>query len=384
MGSRIAARKVGNALIPCKFVNEFEMNKSAKRRFEKQYQDGLRIHLKRKLNGRSTSRAARTVGSKGVSLGLNAIDLARTHEQALAALDVPLDFSFKSNVRAPLSAAGKFLLEALAPFEQSHQEEMLKVRTSLAIAEEKLEEETKSRFRMIDDAQKLYEQSRLLSHQFLLALEEERKEISRELHDQVAQILAGINVRLAALKKAASIDQESFAERVVQTQKLLEQSVKAIHSYARKLRPIMLDDLGLIPSLRSFIKELPPHKGLRIRFTHFPEVEELDNLKRTIIYRVAQEALINVLRHSKATYVTIKLKSLDDCVVLKVSDNGKSFPIEQTLDFSTKSSLGLVGMRERVEMVDGTFSIESSPGKGTTIRALIPTGEQLEKGRAGE
>ena len=353
------------------------MNKSAKRRFEKQYQEGLRIHLKRRLNGRSTSRAARTVGSKGLSLGLNAIDLARTHEQALAALDGHLDLCSKTKVRAPLSAAGKFLLEALVPFEQSHKDDILKVRTSLFVAEERLEQETKFHRRLIDDSNEIHEQSRQLSHQFLLALEEERKEISRELHDQVAQILAGINVRLAALKKAASIDHENLDERIVQTQKLVEQSVEAIHSYARKLRPIMLDDLGLIPALRSFIKDLPSHKGLRIRFTHVPEVEDLDNLKRTIIYRVAQEALTNVLRHSKATHVTMKLRGLADSVVLEVSDNGKSFPVERILHSNIKNRLGLLGMRERVEMVDGNFSIESSPGKGTTVRAVIPIGDKL-------
>ena len=353
------------------------MKKSAKLRFEKQYQDGLRIHLKRKLNGRSTSQAARLIGSKGVCLGLNVIDLARTHEQALAALDVPLDFNFRSDVRSPLSTAGKFLLEALLPFEQSHKDEMLKVRTSLYLAEERLEQETKFHRRLIDDSHEIHEQSRQLSHQFLLALEEERKEISRELHDQVAQILAGINVRLAALKKAALIDHENLGERIAQTQTLVEQSVEVIHNYARKLRPVMLDDLGLIPSLRSFIKDLPSHKGLRIRFTHFPEVEELNNLKRTIIYRVAQEALTNVLRHSKATHVTMKLRRLADAVVLEVSDNGRSFPIERILHSSIKDRLGLLGMRERVEMVAGDFTIESSPGKGTKVRAVIPIGDSL-------
>ena len=355
------------------------MNKPANRRFEEEYRNALQIHLKRKLNGRSTSRAARAIGRKGVSIGLNAIDLVRTHELSLASLEVPLAQVSPSKIkgRTPVSATGKFLLEALLPLKQSHQDEILKFRTSLFVAEERLEQESQFHRRLIDESQLIHEQSRQFSQQFLLALEEERKEISRELHDQVAQILAGINVRLAALKEAASIDHENLGERIAQTQKLVEKSVESIHSYARKLRPIMLDDLGLIPSLRSLIKELPSHKGLRIRFTHVPEVEELNNLKRTIIYRVAQEALTNVLRHANATYATIKLNSLADSVVLEVSDNGKSFRVEHTLQSSISNRLGLLGMRERVQMVNGSFSIESSQGKGTTIRAVIPISEKL-------
>lgn len=353
------------------------MNKSAKRLFEKQYQESLRIHLERRLNGRSTSRAARKMGRQGVSLGLNVIDLARTHEQALARLNAPLNKSSKSNLRAPLSAAGKFLLEALVPFEQSHRDDLLKVQTSLYLTEERLEQETKFHRRLIDDSQKIYDQSRQISRQFLLLLEEERKEISRGLHNQVVQILAGINVRLAALKLSVSIDHEKFDERIAETQLLVEQSVESIHSYARKFGPVMLDDLGLIPALRSFIEDLPAHKGLRIGFNYFPEVEGLNNLKRTIIYRVAQEAIANVLRHSNAKNATVKISRLPDSVVLEIFDDGKAFPIERVLNSNIKNRLGLLGMRERVAMVEGDFSIKSSPGRGTQVRAVIPCGDNL-------
>jgi two-component system, NarL family, sensor histidine kinase DegS len=352
------------------------MTNSAKLRFKKTYRDALRIHLKRKLNGRMTSHAARSVGSEGVSLGMNAVDLARTHEQVLGSLDVPSNEGFKLIMKSPLSAAGKFLLEALTPFEQSHQDEILKVRTSLFVAEEKLEQEIKSHRGEIINSQEIHEQTKQLARQFLLALEEERKEISRELHDQVAQVLAGINVRLAALKAEAAIDHENLGDRISQTQLLVEQSVDAVHTYARKLRPVMLDDLGLIPSLRSFIRELPSHEGLRIRFRAIPEVEELNNLKRTIIFRVAQEAVTNVLRHAKAKKLAIKLSKIDTNVLLEVTNDGKSFNVDRILNSNVKNRLGLLGMRERVEMVDGVFSITSSATKGTVVRALIPIGDQ--------
>lgn len=348
------------------------MQKSAKLQFEKQYQDGLRIHVRRKLNGRLTLPAARLIGSKGVTLGLNAIDLAHTHEQALAAQDIPFDVGSDLKVRALLSTASKFLLEAMVPFEESHIEDLLKVRTLLSAADDKLDEETKSHRRLIDDSHKIYEQLRELSHQFLLALEEERKEISRELHDQVAQILAGINVRLAGLKKASMIDRDTLDEGIAQTQLLVEQSVEAVLSYARTLRPVMLDDLGLIPSIRSFIKNLPNDNPLNIRFKHGLEAEALDNTKRTVLYRVAQEAITNVLRHANATSLKVRLDNLEDGVLLVVSDNGKSFHLDRVFSSTITKRLGLLGMRERVDMVGGQFAIKSPPGKGTTVRAKIP------------
>jgi signal transduction histidine kinase len=225
---------------------------------------------------------------------------------------------------------------------------------------------------LLAQSQRMQDQSRRLAHQVLLAQEEERREISRQLHDEVAQILAGINVQLATLDEAAAINRRSLRQRIAQTERLVEQSVQVVHRYARKLRPALLDDLGLIAALRSYMKDLAGRKGLRIRFTAFAGVEALDNTRRTVLYRVAQEALTNVARHAHARLVTVRLHQIPDAVRLEVRDDGKSFPVDRTLASTTKQRLGLLGMRERVEMVGGDFAIESAPGKGTTVRAEIP------------
>jgi signal transduction histidine kinase len=104
----------------------------------------------------------------------------------------------------------------------------------------------------------------------------------------------------------------------------------------------------------------------------FAEVDQLDGNQRTILYRVAQEALTNVSRHAQASRVEVSILKLPDCICLKIWDDGKSFSVEQALQANGSNRLGLLGMRERLEMVGGSFEVESGPGKGTTIIAKIP------------
>ena len=234
-------------------------------------------------------------------------------------------------------------------------------------------------------AKSLLKQSRLLqkkirgmSHQNLLALENQRKEISHELHDKISQVLIGINVRLAVFTRTSGVDSLAIAP----VRELVEKSVRIVHDYARELRPAMLDQLGLIPTLSTYINEIPKRKGRQIFFTATPDVEALDNDKRTVLYRVAQEALVNVLKHAQARNVVVTLRQARGGVCLEVTDDGKAFDVDLLSSPQWSQRLGLTGMRERVEMVNGVFSIVSSPGKGTTIRAMIPVGKVV-KGKKG-
>src|SRR5256885_6525793 len=144
---------------------------------------------------------------------------------------------------------------------------------------------------------------RMLSRQLLSAQEEERKKISRELHDVIAQTLTGINVRLAALKKEAALNTKGLERNIARTQELVEHSVNVVHRFARELRPTVLDDVGLIPALHSFMKDFTKRTGVRMHFTTFGSatMKKLDSNKRTVLYRVAQEALNNVARHAQAS-----------------------------------------------------------------------------------
>jgi signal transduction histidine kinase len=215
-------------------------------------------------------------------------------------------------------------------------------------------------------------QLRHLSYQILSTQEKERKRISRELHDVIAQLLAGINIKLATLKREAAVSRKGLDKKIASTQHLIEKSVNIVHRFARELRPPLLDDLGLIPALHSYMKGFTKRTGVRIRFTVFAGVEQLDGAKRTVLYRVAQAALTNVAQHAQASLVKVSIQRLSNVICMDISDNGKSFAVERVLFAKQFKRLGVLGMRERVEMVGGKFAIESTFGKGTLVRAQIP------------
>ena len=239
-------------------------------------------------------------------------------------------------------------------------------------AEKALQKSEAHYVQLFEQSRRMQDQLRHLSRQLLMAQEEERKRISRELHDEIAQTLVGINVHLASLKVKARVNVKNLMKRISQTQQLVENSVNTVHRFARELRPTVLDDLGLIPALEAFIRDFIERTGIAVQFTAFAGVEQLNSTKRTVLYRVAQSALSNVDRHAQAKAVKISIKRIKNLIRLEIHDNGKSFEIERVLFAKRHKRLGLLGSRERVEMVGGRFCIASTPGDGTTISAEIP------------
>ncbi len=238
--------------------------------------------------------------------------------------------------------------------------------------EKKLKTREQQHKRLLEEARNMQEHLRHLSRQILLAQEEERKEISRELHDEIAQILSGINVHMAALKVEDAINTKSLKKKISSTQRLVEKSVKIVHRFARDLRPAILDDLGLIPALHSYMKGFTQRTKIEIRFKASLGVEKLNFIKRTMFYRVVQAALTNVAQHAHASLVKVTIQKTLRTIHLKIADNGKSFQVENVLFAKKNKRLGLLGMRERVEMVGGRFTVESEKGVGTTIGAEVP------------
>ena len=249
----------------------------------------------------------------------------------------------------------------------------------LTAANQRLRAAVESNRRAKEEYRKLFVESqvmqaklRQLTHQMLTVQEEERKKISRELHDEVVQILVGINVALTALGKGHTFGAHHLKEKIARTQRLVEKSVDAVHQFARELRPAVLDDLGLIPALHTYCNNLTARRKLKIHLTAFAGVEGLPAAGRTVLFRVAQEALTNVVRHAHADQVRLGISRLPDAVRMEISDNGTSFSVKKTLLARNCKRLGLVGMKERIEMIGGTLTIESMPGRGTTVRAEIP------------
>lgn len=362
----------------------------------------LRKHL---LQGpRASLLPANGLGREAMAVGLQTLDLARIHEQALTTLLPPSDPSGTRD--AVITRAEVFFAEAITPIEKTHwtaleanvslnqQITTLRQRTDeLATSNRQLKQEVVKRKAaekalekseqhhrlLLNQSRQMQEQLRHLSRQVLLAQEEERKEISRELHDEIAQTLAGINIHLAALKVEAAVNTKGLSKKIASTQRLVERSVKIVHRFARELRPTVLDDLGLIPALHSYMKDFTKRTGILIKLTAFAGVEQLNNAKRTVLFRVAQAALVNVAQHAQATHVKVNIRKLPAGVCLDIHDNGKSFEVESVLFSKKNKRLGLIGMRERVEMVGGSFSVESAPGKGTTINVRIPFSVNTKK-----
>ena len=241
-------------------------------------------------------------------------------------------------------------------------------------AEKELQKKEQHLGALLAQSLQMQEHLRQLSRDLLCAQEEERKTISRELHDDIAQTLMGINVHLATLKMEAATNSMGLKRKIASTQRIVKKSVEIVHRFARRLRPTMLDDLGLIPALHTFIKGFTARTGILIRFTAFAGIEQLSSIKRTVIYRVIQAALTNVAQHAHAKRVKVSIQSMKDSVRVEIKDDGKSFEVQKVLFAKKNKRLGLLGMRERVEMVGGSFSIESEPGFGTAIRARIPFG----------
>ena len=357
------------------------------------YQAALGRYLKQ---GPSASLLpAAKLGRQAVALGLETLDLAVFHEQALIAQVLKLHIMVSPE--RELKRAGKFFAEAITPLESthrgaleanvrlSHANRSLNRRTSdLAVSNRRLQKEISRRMVVEETLRKserhsalMAEQLRLLSRRMLSVQEEERKRISRELHDVIAQMLTGITVRLANLKlEATAASTKNLRQKISRTQRLVEKSVDSVSRFARELRPAALDDLGLVPALHAHMKKFAEETGVRSSLKAFAGLEKLSDAKRTVLYRVAQEALTNVARHAQARKAEVSVEKLPGAVLMRIRDDGISFDVEHMTKVGKTQRLGLLGMRERVEMVGGTFSVESSPGKGTVVSAQIPFHEK--------
>jgi len=210
-----------------------------------------------------------------------------------------------------------------------------------------------------------------LSARLLSAQEEERRAISRELHDEVGQSLSAL--LMEAGNAAASVPSDSgqgnaaeIRRHVDSIKKLAEASVNVIRNMTLLLRPSMLDDFGLVPALEWQAREVSKRTGLRVQVSAEETADELSDDYKTCIYRVVQEALHNCARHAQARSVKVVVKQEPHKLLLSVEDDGRGF------DARRVRGLGLVGMAERVNHLGGAFEIKSLPGAGTKVAVQLP------------
>jgi PAS domain S-box-containing protein len=238
--------------------------------------------------------------------------------------------------------------------------------------EEDLYANRKEQSRLLRQSRLQQKQLRDLSRRLLVAQEDERKRISHELHDVIGQTLVGINIHLAVLTLGSADAPASLKKQVRQTRTLVEKAVDIVHNFARELRPSLLDDLGLIAALEAYVQHFMDETQITVTLNTFDEIDETSNIVRTVLYRVVQESLTNVARHSKATLVEVTIESHLNAIQMTIKDNGQGFHLNKKGGSRKKNRLGLIGMRERVEMIDGTFQIISAPGGPTSVQVEIP------------
>jgi signal transduction histidine kinase len=208
-----------------------------------------------------------------------------------------------------------------------------------------------------------------LSRQLLQAQEDERKRISRDLNGVIVKSLADISAAIASLDP--DDQRPAFLDSVARTRKLLQQSMEEVRRFASDLRPAMLDDLGLIPSLRTYLQDFTSRTGIGVELKAADSVEQLDSSMRTTLYRVAQEALTNVALHAKAARVSVSIQAVQSGFSMEIKDDGQGF--EATAPAGRLDGLGLLRMKAHVEMSGGKLAIDSSPGTPTTLRVEVPS-----------
>ncbi|MBK7132772.1 MAG: PAS domain S-box protein [Bacteroidales bacterium] len=200
-------------------------------------------------------------------------------------------------------------------------------------------------------------------------LENERSQIALNLHDDLGQKLTALNMDLAWLKARIGVQSRTVENKLRQMTLLMNEAIDSIQKISYGLRPSILDDLGLIPALEWQIKEFIRTSGILCKTSFVPKEIEIDSQSALIIFRVVQEALTNVVRHSKATKVHVILTIRGEILEVTVEDNGKGIEAEK---IENPKSFGLAGMRERILLVGGEFIISGKPGEGTIIQVRIP------------
>jgi len=204
------------------------------------------------------------------------------------------------------------------------------------------------------------------------AQEQERKFLSRELHDQVGQMLTGLRMELTAVSRTTT-DRELLVT-LDRAKSTVEQTLGIVRNIAMLLRPSMLDDLGLTPALTWLVKEVSRSSGIDIKREIDDRVDQLPDAHRTCLYRVVQEALTNISRHSGARNAELRVTVTAGWVRVLVKDDGRGFDVAA----QKKRGLGLVGMEERVRELGGNLHVTSIPGRGTLVEIRLPQPTPME------
>jgi signal transduction histidine kinase len=220
-----------------------------------------------------------------------------------------------------------------------------------------------------EDLRESREGLRLLAGHLESIREDERSRISREIHDELGQVLTGLKFDLSRLVAKPPEDRAELIERVDTMLQLMDETIRSVRRIATELRPGVLDDLGLEAAIEWQSREFQERTGIRCRFVSTLADAGLPDELATAVFRILQETLTNVARHSGATSVNVALKAIEGRLILTVRDDGKGISEEEA---EGRRSLGLLGMRERALLLGGYLTVAGRPGRGTTVVLDVP------------
>lgn len=223
-------------------------------------------------------------------------------------------------------------------------------------------------------------QSKEELHEFASAAhtirEQEKSRIARELHDELGQSLTALKMDVNWLQDSAATQQSCVAAKLASMAMLLDGMVAATRRIATDLRPLMLDDLGLIPAVEWLVQDFSQRSGIAYRLHIGEPSPDLQDPHATAVFRILQESLNNVVKHATATHVQISLTQQGSNILIQVQDNGTGFLPEQA---RKPHSYGLLGLRERANLLGGDVTIDSAPGHGACIRVRLPLPSQPDE-----
>ncbi len=240
------------------------------------------------------------------------------------------------------------------------QKDLEQAKEKLARYSQDLEQQVENRTL---ELRKVRDTLRQLSGKIMAAHENERRKVARELHDHLGQILTALKMDTVWLEKNLMVSNETAALRARRISALIDDTIEDVRKMAFRLRPGVLDDLGLVAALEILTRDFEDRSDISCIFSH-DNVSEVDDTLATAFYRIAQEAVTNAVRHADATLIKVELTLSDGWLVLCVTDNGLGFSQE---DLNDSDGLGLTGMKERAALVGGDLRIDSEPGRGTQV-----------------
>ncbi|ETT41607.1 MULTISPECIES: sensor histidine kinase [Paenibacillus] len=220
----------------------------------------------------------------------------------------------------------------------------------------------------------------MIGLKIILAQEEERKRIAREIHDGPAQMLANLVLRTEIVERMLVKQEFGLVQaEVIDLKGQVRYSLEEMRKVIFNLRPMALDDLGLIPTLRKYVHDYEEKTKIRTSFETRGKEHRLSSAMEAAVYRLVQEGLSNAAKHAYPSYVLVEITYQAQLIKIVVKDNGLGFNVKKISEQANRESFGLVGMRERVELLEGRMEIQSAENQGTTIVIHIPT--NVEKGK---